>query len=451
MYNIFCFTLLLKPIKKPALKGIGPPKPDKGKEVPDVVNIAVMGHGVVGSGVVELLLKNHDSIAKKTAGVGINVKYILDLRDFKGTAYDEKFIKDFNVILNDEDIKIVVEVMGGCHPAFEYATQLMERGKCVVTSNKELVAQYGAELLDTAKKNNVSFLFEASVGGGIPIIRPLHQCLAANEISEIAGILNGTTNYILTKMFKDGIGFDEALSQAQELGYAERNPAADVEGHDACRKICILASLSFGNHIYPDEIKTVGITAITGEDVAYAERYGGVIKLIGRAKLTQDGRVSIRTTPAVLSRDSQLANVDDVFNGILVRGDAIGDCVFYGKGAGKMPTASAVVADVIDQTKHVGRVPKRIFWDWPKEGQLKAEADCAERQMIRASFPTAGIGEKQVNDLFGPVDFVRVAGRPDNELCFVTGEMTYGKLEETLSTLKNEAVKVLSVIPVLEY
>ncbi len=419
--------------------------------MPNVVDIAVMGHGVVGSGVVELLLKNHDSIAKKTGGVGINVKYILDLRDFQGTTYDEKFVKDFDVILNDENVKIVVEVMGGCHPAFEYATKLMERGKCVVTSNKELVAMYGAELLDTAKKKGVSFLFEASVGGGIPIIRPLHQCLAANEISEIAGILNGTTNYILTKMFKDGIGFDEALKQAQELGYAERNPAADVEGHDACRKICILASLSFGNHIYPDKVKTVGITAITGEDVAYADRFGGVIKLIGRAKLLENGKVSMRTTPAVLHKDSQLANVDDVFNGILVRGDAIGDCVFYGKGAGKMPTASAVVADVIDQTKHVGRVPKRIFWDWPQEDQLEQEDRCAERQMIRAVFPTAGIGEKQVADLFGTVDFVSLSGRPDSELCFVTKEMTYGKLEECLSTLKNEAVTVLSVIPVLEY
>ena len=416
-----------------------------------MVNIAVMGHGVVGSGVVELLLKNHDSIAKKTGGVGINVKHILDLRDFTGTPYDEKFTKDFNDILNDDEVKIVVEVMGGCHPAYEFATKLMEKGKCVVTSNKELVAQYGAELLAAAQEHNVSFLFEASVGGGIPIIRPLHQCLAANEIGEIAGILNGTTNYILTKMFKEGIGFDEALKQAQELGYAERNPAADVEGHDACRKICILASLSFGHHIYPDAVKTVGITAITGDDVAYAERFGGVIKLIGRAKLLENGKVSIRTTPAMLNRDCQLAGVDDVFNGILVRGDAIGDCVFYGKGAGKMPTASAVVADVIDQTKHIGRVPKRIFWDAPLAGQLEEENNCAERQMIRAAFPTAALGEKQIADLFGEVDFIRLPGRDEKELCFVTKELTYGKLNECLATLQSEAVKVLSVIPVLTY
>jgi len=416
-----------------------------------MVQIAVMGHGVVGSGVVELLLKNQESITKKTGGVGINVKYILDLRDFKGTPYDEKFTKDFTDILNDDEVKIVVEVMGGCHPAFEFAMQLMEKGKCVVTSNKELVAQYGSELLAAAEEHNVSFLFEASVGGGIPIIRPLHQCLAANEIGEIAGILNGTTNYILTKMFKEGIGFDEALKQAQELGYAERNPAADVEGHDACRKICILASLAFGHHIYPANVKTEGITAVTGDDVAYAERFGGVIKLIGRAKLLSNGKVSIRTTPAVLNRDCQLAGVDDVFNGILVRGDAIGDCVFYGKGAGKMPTASAVVADVIDQTKHIGRVPKRVFWEKELVGQLENEENCSERQMIRAVFPTASLGEKQVAELFGTVTFVHLSGRNENELCFVTDEITYAKLASCLDTLRNEAVKVKSVLPVLTY
>lgn len=416
-----------------------------------MVDIAVLGHGVVGSGVVELLMKNHDSIEKKTGGVGINVKHVLDLRDFSGTAYDDIFTKDFNDILNDDDVKIVVEVMGGCHPAFEYAMECMKKGKCVVTSNKELVAQYGYELLSAARENNVSFLFEASVGGGIPIIRPLHQCLAANEISEIAGILNGTSNYILTKMFKEGADFESALKEAQRLGYAERNPAADVEGMDACRKICILASLSFGKHIYPDGVVTEGITAITTEDVAYAERFGGTIKLIGRAKLLENGKVAIRTTPAVLRHSSQLANVDDVFNGILVRGDAIGDCVFYGKGAGKLPTASAVVADVIDQTKHIGRVHKRIFWDAPEEGFAEAPENHSEKQMIRAIFPTSVIGEKQVADIFGDVDYIHIAGRPENELCFVTGEMTYGKLNESLATLVSEAVNVCSVIPVLEY
>ena len=416
-----------------------------------MINIAVLGHGVVGSGVVELLLKNHDSIERKTGGREINVKYILDLRDFSGTGYDEKFTKNFDEILNDDDISIVVEVMGGCHPAFEYAIGCMQKGKCVVTSNKELVAMYGDKLLDTAKEYNVSFLFEASVGGGIPIIRPLHQCLAANEIFEIAGILNGTTNYILTKMFKDGVDFSDALKQAQELGYAERDPSADIEGIDACRKICILASLAFGHHIYPDRVYTRGITDIKLDDVKYAEKFGGVIKLIGRAKRLENGKISIRTTPAVLSKSSQLSNVDDVFNGILVRGDAIGDCVFYGKGAGKLPTASAVVADIIDQTKHIGRIPKRIFWEEAIEGFTEENGKCAERQMIRALFPTAAIGKQIAADLFGEVDYVHIGGRPDGELCFVTDEISYDSLNKCINTLKNEAVNVLSVIPVLEY
>ena len=416
-----------------------------------MVNIAVMGHGVVGSGVVELLIKNHDSIEVKTGGREINVKYILDLRDFKGTGYDEKFTKNFDDIINDDDVKIVVEVMGGCHPAFEYTMQCMQKGKCVVTSNKELVAQYGDRLLDAAKEYNVSFLFEASVGGGIPIIRPLHQCLAANEIYEIAGILNGTTNYILTKMFKEGVDFESALKQAQELGYAERNPAADVEGMDACRKICILAALSFGRHIYPDSVYTQGITKITIDDVKYAERFGGVIKLIGRAKRLDSGKISIRTTPAVLKTSSQLANVDDVFNGILVRGDAIGDCVFYGKGAGKMPTASAVVADVIDQTKHIGRIPKRLFWEGPVEGFTEENKNCRERQMLRVLFPTEMIGKKTVSVLFGDVDYIHISGRPDEELCFVTKEISYGMLNRCVESMTADAAKVESVIPVLDY
>ncbi len=415
-----------------------------------MVDIAVMGHGVVGSGVVELLIKNHDSIEKKTGGIGINVKYILDLRDFTGTPYDEKFTKSFDDILNDDSVKIVVEVMGGCHPAYEYAMACMNRGKCVVTSNKELVAQFGYQLLAAARDNNVSFLFEASVGGGIPIIRPLHQCLAANEISEIAGILNGTSNYILTKMFKEGADFASALAEAQRLGYAERNPAADVEGMDTCRKICILASLSFGKHIYPDAVETVGITGITKTDVAYAERWGGTIKLIGRAKMLENGKVFIRTSPAVLRYGSQLAGVDDVFNGILVRGDAIGDCVFYGKGAGKMPTASAVVADVIDQTKHIGRIPKRVFWGPAEDGWVESADRCAEKQMVRAAFSAPGMAEKQVSDTFGDVDYIHISGRPENELCFVTSEISYGKLSELKSVLENEAVRVESCIPIFE-
>ena len=326
-----------------------------------MVKIAIMGYGVVGSGVGEVLRVHVDSIAKR-AKEEIRIKYILDLRDFPDSPFADRFVKDFDVILNDPEVQIVVEVMGGLHPAFDYVKACLENGKSVVTSNKELVAAKGAELLAIAQKNNLNFLFEASVGGGIPIIRPISQCLAANDVIGIAGILNGTTNFILTKMIREQMTFDDALALAQKLGYAERNPAADVEGHDACRKICILASLAFGRHVYPEQVHTEGIQNLTLADVDYAESWGGVIKLIGRVKMLDSGKIQIICCPMFIDRDSQLANVDDVFNGILVRGDATGDVVFYGKGAGKLPTASAVVADVIDCVKHI-KARKYLFWE----------------------------------------------------------------------------------------
>ena len=326
-----------------------------------MVKIAIMGYGVVGSGVGEVLRVHVDSIAKR-AKEEIRIKYILDLRDFPDSPFADRFVKDFDVILNDPEVQIVVEVMGGLHPAFDYVKACLENGKSVVTSNKELVAAKGAELLAIAQKNNLNFLFEASVGGGIPIIRPISQCLAANDVIGIAGILNGTTNFILTKMIREGMAFDDALKLAQQLGYAERDPSADVEGIDACRKICILASLAYGTHVYPDSVHTEGITAITKEDVGYAGAWGGVIKLIGEVKKLENGRIHIQVAPMFISRESQLANVDDVFNGILVRGDATGDVVFYGKGAGKLPTASAVVADVIDALKEGAKVHDSLFW-----------------------------------------------------------------------------------------
>ena len=327
-----------------------------------MAEIAVLGHGVVGSGVLEVLLTHKDSIAKR-AKEEIHVKRILDLREFPQLPYNGLSTKYFQEILDDPEIKIVVEVMGGLEPAFSYTKACLEKGKSVVTSNKELVAQKGAELLALAQKNNLNFLFEASVGGGIPIIRPISQCLAANEVTEIAGILNGTTNFILTKMIREGMAFADALHLAQQLGYAERDPSADVEGVDACRKICILASLAYGTHVYPDSVHTEGITAITKEDVGYASAWGGVIKLIVEAKMLENGRLHILVSPMFISRESQLANVDDVFNGILVRGDATGDVVFYGKGAGKLPTASAVVADVIDCVRHLRSNRKILYWE----------------------------------------------------------------------------------------
>lgn len=335
-----------------------------------MAEIAVMGHGVVGSGVLEVLRTHKASIAQR-AKEEIHVKRILDLREFPELPYSDLFTKDFQEILNDPDIKIVVEVMGGLEPAFSYVKACLEHGKSVVTSNKELVAAKGAELLALAQKNNLNFLFEASVGGGIPIIRPISQCLAANEVSEIAGILNGTTNFILTKMIREHMAFDEALQLAQKLGYAERNPAADVEGTDSCRKICILASLAYGTHVYPESVHTEGITSITKADVGYAGAWGGVIKLIGEAKMLENGKLHILVSPMFISRESQLANVDDVFNGILVRGDVTGDVVFYGKGAGKLPTASAVVADVIDCVRHLKSNRKILFWEDAKPNYVE--------------------------------------------------------------------------------
>ena len=306
---------------------------------------------LVGRGVAALLMKNAGSIAKR-AGEEIEIKYILDIRDFPGLEYSDRFVRDYDVIEHDPEIEVVIEVIGGIKPAYEFVSRAILAGKSVVTSNKELVAARGAQLLELATQNGVKFLFEASVGGGIPIIRPMHQCLAANELDGITGILNGTTNYILTKMAKDHAPFDETLKTAQQLGYAESNPAADIEGTDACRKICILASLAFGRHIYPEYVHTEGITRLSSQDIAAAAAMGATVKLLGVARKAEDGRVFILVAPFVVPHDHVLANVEDVFNGILVTGDAIGEVTFFGRGAGKLPTASAVVADIIDCVKH---------------------------------------------------------------------------------------------------
>ena len=325
-----------------------------------MIYTAVMGHGVVGSGVAEILI-NHNSLVNQKIKDEISIKYILDLRDFDNLSYSDKFIKDFEIIANDDDVKIVVEVMGGVNPAYDFVKRCLLAGKSVVTSNKELVAAKGAELLKIANENNVNFLFEASVGGGIPILRPMAQCLAANEITEVKGILNGTTNYILNKMIVDNMDFESALLLAQEMGFAEKNPAADIEGHDACRKICILAALAFGKHVYPDQVFTQGITDITLTDVEYADSFDCAIKLIGCAKRLSDENISASVKPMLVSRSHILSDVDGVFNAIMVTGDAVGDVMFYGKGAGKMATASAVVADVIDCAKHL-HARKYIEW-----------------------------------------------------------------------------------------
>lgn len=415
-----------------------------------MAEIAVMGHGVVGSGVLEVLTEHKDSIARR-AKEEIHVKYILDLRDFPDLPYHDKFTKDFTTILNDPEVKIVVETMGGLQFAYPYVKACLEHGKSVVTSNKELVAAKGAELLSIAQKNNLNFLFEASVGGGIPIIRPISQCLAANEVSEIAGILNGTTNFILTKMIRDGMGFGEALQLAQQLGYAERDPSADVEGADACRKICILASLAFGTHVYPESVHTEGITKITLPDVGYARAWGGVIKLIGEVKLLENGKIHIMVAPMFVSSDSQLSNVDDVFNGILVRGDATGDVVFYGKGAGKLPTASAVVADVIDCVKHF-KARKYLFWEDAKPDYVTPFEDVSQDVFLRVR------GEGDSDSVFHQAEtvfpnLVRLIRKDEEpgEIGFTVSGMTPRELEEPLRRLEQLGVTVENRIKLSDY
>lgn len=326
-----------------------------------MVNVAILGFGTVGSGVAEVIHKNGNHISEKVANQ-VNLKYILDIRDFPDSIFADKVIHDFAIIEQDPEVDVVVETIGGATIALEYTRRALRAGKSVVTSNKELVATHGYELLQLAKENKVSYLFEASVGGGIPIIRPISQCLAANELTEITGILNGTTNYILTRMIRAGLPFEDALKEAQEKGYAERDPSADIEGADACRKICILASLAFGHHIYPDQVPTEGITHITLSDVAFARSCGMKIKLLGRAIRREDDKVCAYVAPHLVPDESPLANVEDVFNAISVKGDAIGDVMFYGRGAGKLPTASAVVADVIDAAKHL-KSKKYITWE----------------------------------------------------------------------------------------
>ena len=404
-----------------------------------MISVAIMGHGVVGSGVAEILT-THKQKLFASIGEEIYVKHILDLRDFPDSPLADRFTKDFNDILNDIEVRVVVEVMGGLNPAYDFVKKCLKSGKSVVTSNKELVAAHGAELLQIAKDENVNFLFEASVGGGIPILRPISQCLVANIVDEIAGILNGTTNFILTKMIEDGMEFDDALRLAQELGFAERNPAADIEGHDACRKICILASLAFGKHVYPESVHTEGITEITLEDVKYAEAYNCVIKLIGKVKRLDNGKIDIIVAPMFVPDKSQLANIDYEFNGIMVRGDCTGDVVFYGKGAGKLPTASAVVADVVDCCKHL-KTRKFLFWT---DGN--GENIIPYTESVTAMYIRANTTMEVAKEVFGCVDKIEKADSPEGEVAFVTAQLPYGEILEKISALESKGARIVSKI-----
>ncbi len=325
-----------------------------------MIHVAVLGYGTVGSGVVEVIEKNKAEVNKKS-GTELNVKYILDLRDFPGDPYEAKVVHDYEVILNDEDVSIICETMGGVRPAYDFTKKALQKGKSVCTSNKELVANHGPELIAIAKENNCNYLFEASVGGGIPIIRPLNASLTAEKVEAITGILNGTTNYILSKMQNEGADFDAVLKIAQEKGYAERNPEADVEGYDACRKIAILSSLMLGKNVNYEKIYTEGITKITADDFVYAKAMGRSIKLLAMSKVTESGNMAM-VTPCMISNENPLHMVNGVFNAVLVKGNMLGESMYYGRGAGKLPTASAVVGDVIECARNQGRFLP-CFWD----------------------------------------------------------------------------------------
>lgn len=404
-----------------------------------MINIAVLGYGTVGSGVVEVIQTNQE-IINKHAGQEVNIKYVLDLRDFEGNPIQKILVHDYNVILEDEEVKVVVEVMGGEEPAHRFVKQALESGKSVCTSNKEMVARYGAELIQIARENKVNFLYEASVGGGIPIIRPLISSLTCDDITEVSGILNGTTNYILTKMRNEGLAFETVLQEAQEKGYAERNPEADVEGYDACRKIAILTSLVCGQQIDYEDIYTEGITKITDKDFLYAKALKGSIKLLGTYQRIE-GKVYAMVAPVIISEKHPLYHVDDVFNAIFVHGNMLDDAMFYGRGAGKLPTASAVVSDVVDEVKHMGRNIMQI-WE-PGKLELGNFDDWKHKFLVRIqSEDIDDVNMEDVKNAFGNVLYVNAPGIM-NETAFVTEPIAEGvfqegiqKFEGVLSTIR---------------
>ena len=386
-----------------------------------MVNVAVLGYGTIGSGVVEVLQTNTEVIAQR-AGEEIAVKYILDLRDFPGDPNADKIVHDYDIIDKDEDVQVVVECMGGVEPAYTFVKRALLNGRSVATSNKELVAKHGAELIAIAHEKNINFLFEASVGGGILIIRPLVQCLTADVIEEVSGILNGTTNYMLTRMKEEGISFEEALKEAQEKGYAELHPEADVEGYDACRKIAILSSLAFGQQVDFEDIYTEGITSITTEDIRYATAMNKSIKLLGNSWRV-DGKIYAMVCPMLLDNAHPLSGVNDVFNAIFVRGNMVDETMFYGKGAGKLPTASAVAADVVDCVKHTGKNIK-ILWN-PEKLTLSDLGDFERQYFVRMP---ADAEAKAITAAFGAVEMVSVEGI--NEKAFITGVMKESAFNE---------------------
>lgn len=396
-----------------------------------MIKVAVLGYGTVGSGVVQVIQDNNSLIAGRI-GEDIEVKYILDLRDFPGDKNEKLVVHDINVILDDPEVSIVCETMGGVKPAYQFSKDALLKGKSVCTSNKELVENYGPELIKTAKENNCNYLFEASVGGGIPIIRPMNSSLAPERLVRIMGILNGTTNFILTKMAKEGADYAEVLKEAQELGYAERNPEADVEGHDAGRKIAILASLMTGKTVKFADVHTEGITKISTLDFEYAAKMGKSIKLLAMAE-NGDNEVTALVAPFMIGADHPLNGVNGVFNAIYVTGNMLGDAMFYGQGAGKLATASAVVGDVIEAARNLD---KELPCVWSEEKMNVADYTSSVRKFfVRAAISSHG----QVLNKFGNVTEVRVT---DEEFGFVTELMSEAEFEAKLAGVDGVLAKI---------
>nr|WP_294528535.1 homoserine dehydrogenase [uncultured Blautia sp.] len=402
-----------------------------------MINIAVLGYGTVGSGVVEVINTNQDSINRR-AGDEIRIKYVLDLRDFPGDPVQEVLVHDYETIVSDPEVDIVVEVMGGLEPAHTFVKRALEAGKSVATSNKALVAKFGPELMDIARNKNINFLFEASCGGGIPIIRALNQSLTADQIDEVTGILNGTTNYMLTKMDAEGSRFESVLKEAQEKGYAEADPTADVEGYDACRKIAILSSLAYGKFLNYEKIHTEGITKITPEDMKYAGAMGMSIKLLATSrKLSEDSYYAV-VAPFLIGRDNPLYSVNDVYNGIFVHGNVLGDAMFYGSGAGKLPTASAVVADVVDEAKHLH---ENLPNEWTNQPLPLADPDqVSGRFFVRVQTTDLQL----IQDAFGEVEQIQVP-ELSGETGFVTAQMTLGQYKEKTADMKAEILSMIRI------
>lgn len=398
-----------------------------------MVQVAIMGYGTIGSGVAEILDQNADQI-KKGCGQDVALKYVLDLRDFPGSPVEDKIVHDFQVIEQDPEVSVVVETMGGLNPAYPFVKASLLAGKHVVTSNKALVAAHGTELLAIAKEKNVNFFFEASVGGGIPIIRPLYRCLKGEKIVEITGILNGTTNYILSKMDKKGASFETVLKEAQALGYAERNPEADVEGYDTCRKIAILTAMATGKEVNYEDISTEGITKITDVDFKYADKLGTSVKLFGTSRM--DGKeVHAWVAPVMIGKDHPLYAVNDVFNGIMVKGNMLGTSMFYGSGAGKLPTASAVIADIMEAVENADH---HVALGWSSERLTIADQKTSVHRYFVRVEGTGEELEKAAASTFGNAEIVKLDTLND-EFALLTGEMSEAAYADCAAALEKTA------------